>query len=340
MELREVKKMVDEIILNDLANTSCKNWKKVIDRHRVLGEYCRIGRPSTTDADHCANHLGISRRMFYRLVKRHGAKLTGTFGRVDRRRPDIAIGQHQEDLIADAIAQAPAGASVTEVCELVGQLGCQRGIAVPCEATVKKRLRNGDDVAGLNGRLTGQRNWVLDACATDVAIRDGERARWAWLFALIDCRSGEILRHAFVGRLSRPSEVGSLFTNIAEILSSEIGAERSLGLASCLEHHADTLACLLRPHQIQVLPIGSELRSGEAIQRILGIKLGKVCLRTMHERSAPSVENAVPIDVGSAVVAKLIQQRVRKAEDIRSLSPSHGVVARHALSESVFPAPQ
>jgi len=303
--------MVHSSVVDELAFAPSANWAMLINRHNLICNYLQILKPAAEDINFYASKAGLSPRMFYRLVRRHRARLQGDFAPkkiIGRGKP---LSKNQEAAVAAAVRIAGAGATTKNVVDAVRNTSASFGVLPPSEYTVIDRLRRGCDLSGLNERLGYAYDWIVDACATDIYIERGAgEVEVAWIVGIINLKSGVVAGHHLCVGAPNAADVlsaiksewsGDRIPAITPAVVACTGAIHEQAIGAFAVRAASDGAIALYRHQ--------GIRTGEALRYILGQKLGGVRIysrqsaRTRGERSAGA---ALP--VVRAVVAELLRR--------------------------------
>lgn len=317
--------MADRILIEDLSVAPSRVWPTIIDRHHAVMSYLKIGNPTTADADRSARQLGLSRRMFYRLINGHRERSAGRSSATSITGRGRPVSFEQEVAISDALTRLGPGAWTRDVNAEVAEICAARGISAPSDYAVNTRVRAPGRRVGLRARLRSRFDWILDTAQLDfdVVEGDGNTGR-AYLLAFTDARTGETLAHEV--RAGKPSSLALanlILPKLPQLQRPSHGRSR-LAVTKRLWAEAMLLKPLLTEHGVEAAECEPRtIRSGEAMLLVFGRKIGNISLRARAEgQSVQGEQAAIDLALAQAVVASLVTNR---NEELSS-TPSGGSI--------------
>ena len=303
--------MYDRVLIESLTVASSKAWPKIIERYQFVTDYLEINMPTTADVDRFAQHVGLSRRMFYRLIedrKRQLIERSSASPVIGRGRP---IDKEQELAISDALANHPADALLRDICIEVLRICEERGIKPPSAYAIASRMRIRGKLVEIDARLHYQFDWVLDAAQLDFDIIGSDRvARPAYLLAVIDARRGVTLAHQVHGDKPRALDIINLISS--KFAQSRSGScPKRVAVTRTLWAEVELLVSILCHHSIEVAECAPRtIRSGEALMLVFGGKIGNISLQPRPRRRFPDMERpAIEMALAEAIVGIIVQRQ-------------------------------
>lgn len=318
--------MADEVLIGDLSVAPTASWPAIMNRHQAVTDYLSIKKPTTSDVDKFANDVGLSRRMFYRLIddrKQRLAKHSSANPFIARGRP---ISLEHEAIIADALAHWGPGALTRDVYAEVLEICAERGIPAPSHYAVTSRVRTLREHDEIHTRLGHRFDWILDTSQLDFAVIEADgNSGTAYLLALIDARSGETLAHQVHADKPRSLAIANLMlAQLAQLHLCRL--ERvSLAVTAILWPEVSILDPLLRQYAIEAAECAPKtIRSGEALMFVYGRTIGSISLRPRPRRpSLGAVQPAIEMALAEAVVGSLVSKR---NAELRTNRPNESAV--------------
>lgn len=300
--------MIDPILAEDLAVAPPSIWAEMIRRHDAVSNYLSIRAAPVSQLDAFAENLSISRRMFYRLIKRRKERIAQlTVARRVRGR-GMPIDPRTEAVVTEAITRSGPGARPMRVINEARRISAEQGLQVPLEYAVLSRLRRRHDIQGLRSRLPYDCAFVLDASAIELHLRGDGNIKVAWLLAMIDVRDGRICSHSLCFGAPGELEVRALLDSAKPMLGTS-GQTSTITATPCVVDQAKAWLPSIPSLSVQVEPCPrNSIRSGEALLLILGRKIGNISLRNRPRRNASTRGGAVALEIGQAVVDHLVHQ--------------------------------
>lgn len=331
--------MVEQFLIDELSHSPTRNWSEIISRHKAVREYLSLHRATVRDVDRFAERLGLSRRMFYRLIKRYQRYLEGKEASGKIRGRGRRLASDQEAAIEEAIRLAGPGASTKEVVEAVRHIGADRAIPVPSEFAIISRLRRGADLCGLNEKLQHQSDWMVDACSTDIVVETPNGgAEVVWITGLIDLASGRIESHGIC--VGVPSQV-----DLERLIVDWIGPNGQIAVSrwrlvatAVVNSKMELAADLLASRSILAAPCPrGAIRSSEALRSLLGQRLGNIGLRSRRPTTQLRVEG-----VSNEVAVAVVDHLIRKSNENLStpeVTGSYRTLYRAPVPTNLFSTP-
>lgn len=333
--------MVDPVLAAELAVAPFANWSKITMRHEVVSEYLAIPRASTSDVDRFASRLGMSRRMFYRLIKRRKERMARPLILKKITGRGVPINPIADAAVEEAILQLGAGVRPSDVLQQTVRISAVYGVKTPSYYTVRSRLRRGLDIAGLKSRLPSDCAFVLDASATELRLFEDGRVEAGWLLALFDLRIGRIAAHKLC--FGRPD-----LLDVTELFLAAQGSLRSLETPATLAatpiilEHAHALTDVLSAYKVQINDLPAKtLNSGEALLMMFGTQVGNIFLRTrLRRRAEGGQDGATTMQIAKGVFDYLMRQWNCEAAATAPQYPGAGLTTPQAdISTQLLPAP-
>jgi hypothetical protein len=290
--------MIDCDLIDDLAAMPSSQWNAMISRREALEAYLSITNPTTDEVDCFAARAGMSRRNFYRLIRRRRDQLAGR-KRIGKPRLGSPISPARSRLIFEAIATVPAGAPIKDVVERVEALAALHELQPPSAFTVAEHMHAGDRYARLKAIVEPGVRYVVDATSTDLSVDTGGGSAYhPYLLVIIDCERECVAAHALCAALEGNVPVRLLSDFVTRPDGGNEGVVVTKRAAPLLRTMANA----------SVSPIITDrLRSGEAIKVVLGKALGRIALlsRDIH-LSPPDAINAIKFEVAEMVINRLL----------------------------------
>lgn len=303
--------MADGVLIEDLSVAPSRTWPTIIERHQAVTDYLEINNPTTSDVDRFAQRVGLSRRMFYRLIDDRKRRLAGHSSATlitGRGRP---ITLEQETAISDALTRLGPGALTRDVYTEAAVICAERGIPAPSDYAVTSRVRAPRERVEIRARLHRRFDWILDTSQLDFDVIESDgNSGPAYMLALIDVHSGETLAHqVHPGKPSSLAIANLILPKIAQ-LHRPNPRRASLAVTTILWPEALLLESLLRRHALEAAECAPRtVRSGEALMFVFGPRIGNISLRPRPRRSSSNVQPAIEIALAEAVVGSLVSKR-------------------------------
>lgn len=302
--------MTDATLVQELCATPSGEWPKRIRRHELVVAYLGLQKASTADVDRFAALAGMSRRMFYRLISIHKQRVAGCLPEPRLLSRGCFLEKESNNIIADAIASLPPDSACKTVVQEVRRLGRAHDKLEPSDFTIRARLKATGRIEGLQAKVGGRCSLIIDACCTDLILQEGhENVAPAWLAALVDAQAGHILQIAVsLGAPDLLPLADFLVTSHDQRRKPHLG-ETVIGVTSVVANRLIDLFTDQPNAGFAFRRLDGVLRSGEAMQFMLGGQIGRVRLRPRPRRVPPQRQaEGAPIDIASAVVDRLVSQ--------------------------------
>lgn len=279
-------------ILTDLSPTS---WAEAQRRLSVVRRYSRSLSRSAASAAQSAKELGISRSLFYRLVRTYEKRLP-TNASTHR----SAVNPEINELIVQAIDEAGDDASparilrrATEMCEAVGLPG-------PSQQAVRTRFHRLLAGRKSRGRFRVAAGQVLDRSYLNATVTAAGAATPVVLTCVIDLDHGIVVDHLLSAEQPRMSEV-------ADLACRAVNPADPVGI-SVSDHllHGAELVKLIQDRGRRV--VMGRWRAGATIRSVTGLRIGRIQLL---ERLPTSGLGPAPVDL--AIVRRVVAELLDRA---------------------------
>jgi hypothetical protein len=304
------RKMIDEVLVQDLIAAPVQNWPLLIERASVLRDLSNYPRLNRCQVHTAAAALNVGPRRIYSLIKAYRQRLKGAPARGPQTGKHFHIDCAKEQVIAEAIKRAGPSARFRDVWRYVQEVSRERDIDLPSESAVKTRFGKAPVAIDLAGRLNTCCDYIADLCTLELNLKSpAGAAGTAHLLAVVETSSAAVVHYeVFRGAPAKVQIASSLATFVTS--SSVPNTRPSIGLTwdgadeSLVEH------VRAKGWAIDHASASRKLTAGYAITAVFGLRLGRIPLRTARSRTDIRTEfPTAPADIAAVVLKRVLEQR-------------------------------
>ena len=302
--------MIDNILVEDLADSPPQLWNKRIRQAAVLRRFDGPSRPSPGQVDKAASELNIKRRQLYALLGARRQRLSGTPALGHGTGRHYHIGLAQEQVIADAIANAGAGARLVAVHREAERLSRTRGTEPPSRTAVRTRFCKGAGVVDLAERLVSECDLIADLGELELAICRGGEAVPVHLLAVLDPRSSIVLDHQLYAGRPTVEQFRSWMQSLLADRAIPGMPATAVGLPCSLLHELRDGSVASEQWQLVPTSTRRNLPEGAALHAAFGGRIGRIALRSRPSVPGwPTASDSVPGGAANLVIGYIISCR-------------------------------
>lgn len=301
--------MIDNLLVEDLANAPPQTWALMMQRAPVLERYAALELTPYLRRS-AAAELRVTPRHFGKLIGSYLARRTGASPARPMTGFGCWIGEAKEQVIAQAITNVGPGARESEVrCEVV-RLSVESGVETPSETAIRRRFGRTPFALDLRARLRTDCDVLVDVCGLELNLEDELRVAPAHLLALIDTNSGRTLTHRLFAGLPGTSEMATMVTDVLTSSMLQAPIFSSICLTNELQAAVGSSALPAACKAYYLPEKNSRLRTGAAIKAVFGSRIGRVPVRgDPRVWDKPASSAAVPVEAAGSVISHLVAQR-------------------------------
>ncbi|WP_242416537.1 hypothetical protein [Sphingomonas panni] len=266
----------------------------------IVRRYVKGNERTADEAGRLALEAGISRSLFYRLVRIYEEKATAPStvrrGREVQRSGSVAAAT-TEHAISLAIERLGGSATQATVLRVAKSLCEEWGVPPPTPRIVRRAFVGAGE--RLDGRLGVTTRFALDRTMLGLAVDDPVGGTIAQLTCLIDLHQRRVVTHVLSAGPPSAIECAAALTSYPGSMGIAVSDTDEILLAHLSSHLASVG---LPPAQ------NARWRMGTVVRSVIGLKLGRVPLL---ERRPKRMAKDAMIDLPSArrVVGALMRRR-------------------------------